>query len=441
MLLFAQQTSNRLQYITGFAGKQITGGAITVTNNQQEFISYGGAKINYSDKRVSENEIWIKPHSLLFETGIKKQEINCLGTKGQKAFFQTNGDFPFDIFASSFYLLSRYEEYLPYEKDGYGRYDYKNALAYREEFLNLPLVNIWTEDFKKLLRAKFPDFRLPISDFCFLPTYDIDEAFAYKHKQWWRSAGAAIKNLLKGNFKELSLRRKVISGKMKDPYDTYEWMDDLHKKYRLKPDYFFLVAEKNKGVDKNILPSSAALQQLIKEHTEKYKTGVHPSWQSGDDLSLLKKEKEIVENISGKTVSISRQHYIRLTLPDTFRRLIDMGITEDYSMGYGSINGFRASVASPFYWYDLEKEEETKLLLYPFCCMDANLFYEQKLTPQQALDEMRYYYQQVKNVNGILITIWHNNFFGTDERFVGWKEMYEQFVQLIMGQTGTVRPD
>ena len=104
-------------------------------------------------------------------------------------------------------------------------------------------------------------------------------------------------------------------------------------------------------------------------------------------------------------------------------------------MGYGSINGFRASVASPFYWYDLEKEEATYLLLYPFCYMEANSFFEQKITPQQALEEMRHYYQQVKKVNGTFISIWHNTFLGTDERFKGWRDVYYQFIQEVGSQS------
>ena len=72
---------------------------------------------------------------------------------------------------------------------------------------------------------------------------------------------------------------------------------------------------------------------------------------------------------------ISRQHFIRFTLPDTYRQLINAGIKEEFSMGYGSVNGFRASVALPFYWFDLEKNEATSLLVYLFCFMDANSFF------------------------------------------------------------------
>jgi hypothetical protein len=113
-------------------------------------------------------------------------------------------------------------------------------------------------------------------------------------------------------------------------------------------------------------------------------------------------------------------------------QLLEAGIKEDFSMGYGSINGFRASITSPFYWYDLEKEEQTHLLLYPFCYMEANSFFEQKQTPQQAFEEMLYYYNTVKSVNSTLITIWHNTFLGTDEFYKGWREIYHRFFKQVM---------
>jgi hypothetical protein len=127
----------------------------------------------------------------------------------------------------------------------------------------------------------------------------------------------------------------------------------------------------------------------------------------------------------------SRQHYIRFNLPEGYQRLISVGITDDYSMGYGSINGFRASVAVSFYWYDLEKEEQTILRIHPFCFMDANSFYEQRQNAEKTFEELMHYLSVCKEVNGTLITIWHNNFLGTANEFSGWKEMYEQFIAQV----------
>jgi hypothetical protein len=431
VILFANTITHRLRYIADFIGHQIIGESITITGNRTDFIAYPGLKINYSNKQIAASDFYIQPYSLLFETTIQPQIIACFETNGYKAFFKTSGDFPFDIFAASFYLLSRYEEYLPHKKDMYGRYAHENSVAFKENFLNLPLINIWLEDFTKSLQLNLPNFKPKTSNFELLPTYDIDEAYSYKHKDWWRSAGAAIKDLLKGKFDRLTLRRNVLNNKVQDPFDSYDWIDNLHRPHQFKPRYFFLVPEKTGKYDRNILAKETALQVLIKQHADKYQIGIHPSWQSGDEPSLIKKEKETIEHISKIKITSSRQHYIRFTLPQTFRHLSEAGIKEDFSMGYGSISGFRASVASPFYWYDLEKEETTYLLLYPFCYMEANSFFEQKVTPQQALEEMRHYYQQIKKVKGTFISIWHNTFLGTDERFKGWREVYKQFIDEV----------
>ncbi len=433
MIVYSSSITHRLRYICDFIGKELISQPFQLTDNKEEFSDCQHLRINYSSVRLTDAEFLMPPHAILFEKEIKPQVIDCFEVNGHKAFFKTEGDFPYDIFAASFYLLSRYEEYLPHQNDMYGRYAHENSLAYKEGFLNIPLINIWLEDFKKSLQLKFSDFQPKTSKFKLLPTYDIDEAYSFKHKEWWRSAGAAIKNLLKGEWKKFSLRRSVLDNQQPDPFDSYDWLDNLHRPYKLSPRYFFLVPEKISKYDRNILPKETALQSVIKNHVLKYNIGVHPSWQSGDEASLIKKEIQTIEEIAKIKITASRQHFIRFTLPHTFRYLIEAGIKDDFSMGYGSINGFRASVASPFYWYDLEKEQATYLLIHPFCYMEANSFYEQKFTSAQALDEMRYYYQQVKKVNGTFISIWHNTFLGTDERFKGWREVYDQFIQEVSG--------
>ncbi len=379
MIVFSSSISPRLRYTCDFIGNELTGKPFELTDQRDTYLNFPGPRINYSTESIAENEFWLLPHNLLFEKDIRQQVIECFEQKNNKGFFKTRGDFPFDIFAASFYLLSRYEEYLPHKKDVYGRYAHDNSLAARENFLDQPLINSWMEIFRQALHSTFPDIHFSTSVFKFLPTYDIDEAYSFKYKQWWRRTGAALKDLLKGDLKNFSLRRKVLCNKIADPFDSYDWMDKLHTQYKLEPRYFFLVAESTGKFDKNILPDEKALQQIIQRHGGKYTIGVHPSWQSGDKPALINKEIKTIEMITGKKISSSRQHFIRFTLPQTYRRLIEAGITEDFSMGYGSVNGFRASVASSFYWYDLEKEAQTRLLLRPFCYMEANSFFEQKI--------------------------------------------------------------
>jgi hypothetical protein len=296
----------------------------------------------------------------------------------------------------------------------------------------LPLINIWLQDFAESLKNKFPPgslvttFNFQPSTFNFLPTYDIDIAYSYKYKGLLRNIG--------GFFKSPSLERmKVLKGSLKDPFDCYDWLNNLHKQYHFEPVYFFLVAEKNGKFDKNILPHKDVMWQLVKKHTALYEIGIHPSWQSNAKISVLKNEMKWLAEMSDiKNITVSRQHYIKFSLPDAYRVLAEAGIQDEYSMGYGSINGFRASVASSFFWYNLETEIQTSLRIHPFCFMDANCYYEQKQNAAKAYEELMHYYTVCKNVNGTLITIWHNNFLGTAREFEGWKEVYEKFIAQVL---------
>ena len=216
-----------------------------------------------------------------------------------------------------------------------------------------------------------------------------------------------------------------------DPFDSYHFLDQLHLDSGLKPLYFFLVAKNNGIYDKNILPANESMQQLIRQHAGKYEIGLHPSWRSNEQKELLAEEKNTLEKISEKNITRSRYHYLKILLPQNYRRLLDTGITDDYSLGYGTINGFRAGVASSFFWYDLTEEKITALRVHPFCFMDANCFYEEKLSPEQSYNELMHYYSTCKKVNGTLITIFHNNFLGTDKSFAGWRELYAGFISQL----------
>ena len=433
MLIYTPAVSSRFLYTIRFI-ESVIGHKILFTSNKDEYLANDEPiKINYSFKQIADKEYHILPHILLFHEKNYPISITVAECRNNPCFFINQEDnHGFDVLAAIFYLITRYEEYLPHQKDSYGRYAHTESIAYKNNFLTIPLVNIWIKDLLTQLtthHSLLTTFDSRLSTFNYSPTYDIDIAYAYNHQPIVKNVGGFFKDLIKGDLEKVIERANVYSGKEQDPFNTYSWFDNLHKQHNLSPIYFFLLAKKKGIYDKNITSSSPAMHGLVKHHAAKYAVGIHPSWQSGDSKRLLSEEIKKLENITQKDCTLSRQHYIRLTLPDTYRNLIANGIKEDYSMGYGSINGFRASVASPFYWYDLERDETTNLLIHPYCYMEANSYFEQHLSAIEAAEELQYYHDVVKAVGGQLITIFHNHFLTNQPQWKPWREMYEAFLK------------
>jgi hypothetical protein len=430
LLLYSTQPSPRLQYIFTIFCNTIGITSFELTNDLNYYNAFIGARINYSELPVAEEECWVYPAKLLFETNITPQQFSCFERKGYKCFFSTGkGDFSFDVFAASFYLLCRYEEYLPHVKDEYGRFAHTNSLAYKEGFLHLPLVNFWLQECARYLQHKFAFKNLRPPFFKFLPTYDIDIAWSYFSKGFKRNLGGLMRNVLRGEWQLTIERAKVLLGSANDPFDVYEWLDGLHEQYSLHPIYFFLVADKRGRYDKNIHPQNINFKLLISKLSVMYGAGIHPSWQSSDQAACLQTEISTLKKVTRKDVVYSRQHYIRMQLPETYRQLIKAGIQYDFSMGYGSINGFRASYCMPYKWFDLANNQCTSLSIFPFCYMDANAQFEEKLSPHQALKQMEHYCQVTRQVNGTLVTVFHNHLLTEQPAQAAWRHMYQQFLQ------------
>lgn len=425
LLVYTHTITPRLLYICEFILKEQLGISFVVTDQKEILNKHAGPILNYSPEKIEANCLHIIPQGILFQTSIEQQQVDCFETNNCTAFFKTGeGDFTFDIFGASFFLISRYEEYLPHQKDAFGRYDHHNSVAHRNGFLQKPLVNQWLALLERILKEKLSSLPIETSHFQFKPTYDIDIAWSYKNK-------GVIRNMVGFCRKPSVYRLKVMLGIEKDPFDSYDFLDRLHQEYSLHPIYFFLVSHLVGRYDKNISPFKKSMKRLIQHHDRRYTIGIHPSWKSNKAIYILQKEKRRLGRLAKQSILSSRQHYIKFSLPDTCQRLIQTDIHDEYSMGYPSTNGFRASVASSFYWYDLSKEEKTTLRIHPFCFMDATCFYYQKKSAEEAYSELMYYYQECKKVQGCFITIFHNNFLGTDPQFEGWQEMYARFISQV----------
>ena len=431
LLIYSPVITERLVYILDFLWES----DYQVTTSSSAFLSSSQPKINYSLEKIDDQSYWIYPIGLLEKENIESQSCEITYWKDLPIFFQSNGDLPFDILGAAFYLVSRYEEYLPHKKDSYGRFSEKNSLAFQGNFLQLPLVDIWLQQLEILLQERFAHYSPKKKTFQYLPTFDIDIPFSYLHKPFYLKIGALAKAILRRNFSNVSQQIAVLQGKRKDPYDNFELLESEMEQYNLHPIYFFPAAQKRGKYDKNPLPQNLYFQQLIRTISGQHAIGIHPSWQSGDDKKLLLSEKNFLEKTTDIKITKSRQHYIRMQLPQTYQDLIAAGIEEDYSMGYGNTDGFRASTSKPFYWFDLSQNKITTLKIHPFCWMDATAIYHTKDTPDQLLKVLQYYHHTIQKTGGQMIMIMHNNYFASTPDMLPYRQAMLSFWEKCFSET------
>lgn len=404
---------------------------IQFTSNISEFVAHNGPKITYAKKALGE-EFFVQSTGLLEQQGVKDIEINLSNWNDLPCFFKTGlkSAIPFDVFSASFYLLSRYEEYLPHVKDKHERFTAEQSLAFEHDFLEKPLVDIWAFEFRKLLMQKFPNYEFLDKKFEYIATFDIDQAYSFKYKGLIRLLAGSLKDIFTLKFKNFFFRIMVLLKFRKDPFDSFEWLLHLKKKYQFKTIFFFLMADYT-TYDKNISFRNMKFRSLIKSIADYSSVGLHPSYYTMRNAKKLKEEKKRLENIINTPVYKSRQHYLRVDTPETYQNLVELEITEDYSMGYANQYGFRASTCTPFYFYDIEYEIQTPLKIYPFAVMDVTLKDYMELSNNKSFKVMLALANEVKKVNGTFVTLFHNETFNPFGRFKGWNVKFAKFVKAI----------
>jgi hypothetical protein len=423
ILVYCDHITERHKYTFDFIFGDILGLRNFLTDKQGEYISYPGPKINYSHSFELKG-IHFLPHPILEETIIKDQNIEVKSWNDLPVFFcmESTSEWPFDPFAMTFYLISRYEEYLPFSPDEHGRFLPEQSLAYRNSFLQIPLVNAIAHEMEKLIRLKYPDVEIPERHFRLIPTFDIDIAFAHLGKGAARALAAWMKLFLRMDLRNIRERMSTVYGRMKDPYDNFSLHSDLASKYGHVLFYFVLIADFGR-FDRNTSHRNSHFRNLITELKKIAEMGLHPSYRSFLQPRIISLEKQRLENIIREPVTKARFHYLRLKFPESYRLLISEGITDDYSMGYSSHTGFRASTCTPFYFYDLAKEEKTGLKLHPFIFMDSAMIDHMKLTVPGAISAITDIVGQVEKYGGEAIGIWHNYSLSEKDQYAGWRNV------------------
>lgn len=424
LLIYTQKITPRIIYIFKHICTNMLGISIRFTSKIEEFIAHDGMKLSYG-KQALGNELFIQNTGLLMEQGLSEVEIKVQPWGESFCFFPATekSDLPFDIFAASFYLLSRYEEYLPHVKDEYGRFPASESLAEQEGFLQKPVVDVWAYKFREVLQQRFPDLNEKDRSFSVQTIIAVEHAFSYRNKGFVRSLIGMLMDLLKLQFTKVLDRIQVLLRLKKDPFNIFEDLILLIKQHHIKLMFLFQLSDFTVH-DRNINPNRLPHRSVIKYVADYTKVGLLLGYYALRNIKTLRKEKLRLEEIVHSPLQAVLNSKYNLSLPEHYNNLTELEIPDDYSMGYPEKHGFRAGTCTPFLFYDINTEVTTPLKIHPYV-LNSNVLEEESTGKMKS--EVAKMLQAVKAVEGNFNAIFKNQDFSDYSD----KELYYSFLKQI----------
>jgi hypothetical protein len=418
-----ERNTKRLNYISQHLFENILGTEFKIVNEKADYLRQTGACINYSKEPLNHG-LQIVPQGLLSETGVRK--IPDLEESVWKSFFcffkQDAGHIPFDLFSAAFYLLTSYEEYVLKQTDEHGRFDVNVSLLYRNESLEIPLIDRWTYGLKEELEKRYPGFKCKLRAYRFISTVDVDHPFLYRYKGFIKNTGAIFLAFLRFDFHRIGERLRVIFRIEPDPYMlAVEKIAAFHEKAG-RTCYLFILLGKSGKYGRSTVKPTVDYDNYLKT-LKNVILGQHPSYDTYLNPGLLIREKKELEAMLGRQVTVNRRHYLRITCPQSFREAILAGYAEDFSFGFAKAPGFRSGTAVPYYFYDVEQDMPSDLLIRPTVVMDSTLIVHQGFAPENALPKINQLADECKKSGGDFLCLWHNsNLAGKKNKW--WEDVF-----------------
>lgn len=411
----------RLAYVTDIIFNTVLGLDFELTTDRRKI--GGNPAILYTDEKVI-GQFVIKPAGLLSSKSIESSvpEVHRISDM-PVLFFSGEESFPFDLFSAAFFMLSRYEEYQPFVPDPHGRFPGKASLAYREGFLRLPVVEIWTRYLATALIRHFPVLTIRHNEYRALLTVDIDQAYAYRSRGFLRTVGGFVKGF-SGRSATPSERFHTLTGEEQDPYDNFRYIEESVARHGSELLFFFPTGDRSEN-DHNSSHRDRDYIDIIRKYDSSYGSGLHPSYRSSGKLKVLNTEAERYSGITGHSPDRVRQHWLLLRMPETYRLFEEAGFKTDYSMGFADEPGFRAGIARPFRFYDLERDRVSGITVVPFQVMDGTLKKYLSLSVEAAIETVTGLISVTRKAGGLFVSVWHNTSLTERDGWEGWRAVFE----------------
>ncbi len=430
LLIYSPYKNPRLEYILQFIFNRVVFVSYTLTSNIDDYKNYAGPKIIYSPNFITKGK-WIWASTLLNETSIHHDLPETVDTEWGKVIFAT-GDartfIPFDIFSASFWLICRYEEYILPQKDHHQRFDFHYSWAEQQQLLHKPVVNEWIEKMILLLKAEFPTLLIERPLYKHIPTIDVDNLYAFKGKSLITSLLSTAKAALYLRGDLIKQRFLYSLHKINDPYDTYSYVCQQYASHHLTPIFFILTSKKDQ-YDRNLYYRHPLFVSTVEQLNKSVNIGIHLSYYA-IEKNTAADEIKALSSVCHHSIHQNRFHFMKFQLPEYYRQLVQLGISEDYSMGYVETDGFRAATCTPFYFFDLEQNKKTSLRVFPVPFIDKTLFDSLKLNSEEAIQKISDYIHIIKKYNGVFVSLWHNETLQDIKPWKSWKTVFEEMLNL-----------
>ncbi|NND62027.1 MAG: hypothetical protein HKN48_02415 [Flavobacteriaceae bacterium] len=423
LLVHTQKVTPRLDYAFKHICTRILGIKVEFTSVIENFIQHQGLKLSYGKQPIG-NEFFIQANGLLWEQGFEDVEITISEWEESICFFSVGerSDLPFDIFSAAFYLLSRYEEYLPHVKDELGRFPAKESLAYKKGFLQQPVVDQWAYKFSDILFGKFPEEQRKARKLTTHHLIDASRPFRFAQRGPLRNTAGYFRDLAKFKLKRVIERSRVLLKLRKDPYNTFTWIINNLKNSEVRYTMFFLIGEAY-TFRESLNTKREKFRMLVKYVADYAEVGLTLSFHSLDNFSELKNEKRQMEELTHRQLKSTIIDKSLLALPHNYRNLIELEVERDFSMFYEHSLGFRGSTCTPFLFYDLDFEVKTPLVIHPVIGRTDVLEAEKSSEIERVMNTIK---ENVNKVNGTFSLLYSNKDFVSNKSNRVWRHLFSE---------------
>ncbi len=369
------------------------------------------------------------PNSISFEKNRYCPEANIPIIYGTGEFIRKNDDLlcGIDIFASAFFMLTRWEEYVKLKRDNHNRFPAYESLAYKNNFLHRPIVNEYVEMLWNLLLSQGCTLSRKNKEFEMVLTHDVD------HLRNISSLHQLLKKIKMNIIKEKSLKDTFstlndflnINMKIKvDPYDTFDWLMDLSERYHTKS-RFYLMGGGMSIYDDNYKINDIKVRKLVDQiKRREHLIGFHPSYDAYDNRISWQQEKKSLEKITNIKIREGRGHYLRFKVPDTWILWDENNMELDSTMGYPEKEGFRCGTGDIFTVFDIIHRKKLKLKERPIIFMDAtHLGYSDETGKEKSMNMLINLINIAKKYKSSMTVLFHNSIF-INEYPVNFKKLY-----------------